>query len=178
MTQLHTGAYVLRPFTAEDAPAFAAAVSESAATLPVWMPWAHAGYTEAEALSWFAFCDDNRANGRAEEFGIFQADGRTLVGGAGVNHFNTLHAICNLGYWVRESAQRQGAALAATKALAQFAFEELKFTRVEIVVADGNTGSYALALKAGATHECLARNRLQVRGEAVAAHVFSLVPDR
>jgi RimJ/RimL family protein N-acetyltransferase len=177
MTQLYKGRFLLRPFTAADAPAFAAAVRESMASLGQWMNWGHAAYTEDEALSWFAWCDAARANGSAHEFGIFVDDGETLVGGAGLNQFNTVNAFCNLGYWVRASMQRQGAALAAVDALARLAFDTLKLARVEIVIADGNQPSIAVARKAGATHECLARKRLQLHGRAVDAHVFSLVPD-
>jgi RimJ/RimL family protein N-acetyltransferase len=176
MTQLHTARFLLRPFTPADAPAFAEAVCESMASVGQWMSWAHAAYSTDEALSWFAFCDAARAAGNAHEFGIFLDDGQTLVGGAGLNQFNTVNSFCNLGYWVRASRQRQGAALAAVDALARHAFGALKQSRVEIVVADGNLPSLGVARKAGATHECLARNRLQLRGRPVDAHVLSLVP--
>jgi RimJ/RimL family protein N-acetyltransferase len=176
MSRLSSAPFLLRPFTNADAPAFAAAVRESMSSVGQWMGWAHAGYTEDEALAWFAFCDAARAAGSAHEFGIFLDDGATLVGGAGLNQFNTLHGFCNLGYWVSASHQRQGAALAAVKALAQHAFGPLKLSRVEIVIADGNLPSLAVARKAGAAWECLARNRLQLRDEPVAAHVLSLVP--
>jgi RimJ/RimL family protein N-acetyltransferase len=178
MTQLHTGPFLLRPFTAADAPAFAEAVRESMSTVGQWMNWAHAGYTEAEALSWFAWCDAAREAGSAHEFGIFLDDGRSLVGGAGLNQFNTVNAFCNLGYWVRASRQKQGAASAAADALTRYAFATLQQSRVEIVVADGNLPSLGVARKAGAVHECVARNRLQLRGAAVDAHVLSLVPDQ
>lgn len=177
MTQLTAGRFLLRPFAMADAPAFAAAVRESAASLGPWMGWAHAAYTVDEARSWIAFCETARAAGHAHEFGIFLDDGATLVGGAGLNQLNTVHAFCNLGYWVRASGQRQGAALAAVQALARYGFDELKQARVEIVIADGNLPSMAVARKAGALHECLARKRLQLRGAAVDAHVFSLIPD-
>jgi RimJ/RimL family protein N-acetyltransferase len=176
MTQLGTARFLLRPFTSADAPVFAEAVRESIATVGQWMSWAHAGYTAEEALAWFAFCDTARAAGSAHQFGIFLDDGDTLVGGAGLNQFNTENRFCNLGYWVRASHQRRGAALAAVRALARHAFAELKQSRVEIVVADGNLPSLGVARKSGAVWECLARNRLQLRGEPVAAHVFSLVP--
>lgn len=181
MTRLHTGRFLLRPFAMADAPAFAAAIRESASEpasgLGRWMSWAHAAYTVDEARSWIAFCDAARAAGHAHEFGIFLDDGETLVGGAGLNQFNTVHAFCNLGYWVRASQQKQGAALAAVQVLTRHAFDELKQARVEIVIADGNLPSMAVARKAGAVHECLARKRLQLRGAAVDAHVFSVVPD-
>jgi len=174
MTHLHAAGFLLRPFTSADAPAFSAAVRESMASVGRWMDWAHAGFSDDDALAWFAMCDAGRADGSSHEFGIFQ--GQRLVGGAGLNKFNGQHAFCNLGYWVRESAQRQGAASSTVPVLARHAFETLQQTRVEIVVADGNAPSMAVARKSGAVHECLARNRLMLHGEPVAAHVFSLVP--
>lgn len=174
---LHAPGFLFRPFAEADAPSFAQAVRESMSTVGTWMTWAHADYTESEALAWFAACEASRANGSAYEFGIFKADGVTFIGGAGLNQFNAANSFCNLGYWVRESAQRQGAALAAVAALSQFALKELKQSRIEIVVAAENKASLGVARKSGALHECLARNRLQVHGKAVAAHVFSLVPE-
>ena len=168
--------FVLRPFTAADASSFAEAVRESMTTVGKWMTWAHAEYTDNDALIWFAACEASRASGSAHEFGIFRPDGIALVGGAGLNQFKVSNGFCNLGYWVRQSAQRQGAALAAISVLSEFAFKELKQSRVEIVVAAGNTASLAVAQRSGAEHECLAQNRLQLHGKPVAAHVFSLVP--
>lgn len=173
---LRAGDYVLRPFIEVDAPAFAAAVRESMSTVGVWMTWAVTGYADKDAVDWFAVCEANRAAGTAHEFGIFGADGTSFIGGAGLNQLNVANACCNLGYWVRGPAQRKGAALAAVSALSAFAFEDLKLVRVEIVVAEQNGPSLAVARKSGATYECLARNRLRIRGETLAAHVFSIVP--
>lgn len=215
---LHADDYVLRPLFPADAPAMAAAVRESIASLVPWMPWASATYDEAAALDWIAACAAARADGSAHEFGIFRQraeagtaveqrgrrtadkgtngantansasggiadsasghDGLHYVGAAGLNQFNRAHNFCNLGYWVRTSAQRHGAGRAAIRALARFAFDELALTRVEIVVADGNHASLALARKAGAVHEGLARKRLRLHDGPVTAHVLSLVPER
>lgn len=177
MTRVPAGRYLLRPYVVADAQAFAGAVRESADSVGKWMPWAHDLYSEEQALAWFEWCDASRADGSAYEFGIFLADGQTLIGGGGLNQLNAVHGFCNLGYWVRESAQRQGAAVAAASALARYAFQQLQLSRVEIVVAAGNEPSLAVARKAGARHECLARNRLRLREGSVDAHVFSLIPD-
>lgn len=170
------GRYLFRPFVESDAPSFAEGVRESGGTVGRWMAWAHSGYTESEALSWFARCALEHANGISHEFGIFDMASGCLVGGCGLNQFNVPNGFCNLGYWVRESWQRRGAASAAIDTLARFAFCELGLGRVEIVVATGNAPSLALAEKAGALRECLARNRLKVHGKFMDAYVFSLVP--
>ena len=102
MPQLLVPGFVLRPFTAADASSFAESVRESMATVGKWMTWAHAEYTDNDALAWFAACETSRASGSAHEFGIFRPDKITFIGGAGLNQFNVPNAFCNLGYWVRE----------------------------------------------------------------------------
>ncbi len=74
---------------------------------------------------------------------------------------------------LRQSAQRRGAATAATIALRDLALESLGQARIEIAVAKGNEPSLGVARRAGAAYECLARNRLQLHGRAVDAHLFS-----
>jgi RimJ/RimL family protein N-acetyltransferase len=169
--------FFLRPFVENDAVSFAEAVRESGATLGKWMSWAHAGYTDSDALSWFSHCTQERANGASHEFGIFDAQSGGFVGGCGLNQFNVANGFCNLGYWVRQSWHRRGAASAAIQALSRVAFSELQLGRVEIVVAVDNIPSLALAAKSGALRECLARNRLKVHGKFTDAYVFSLVPE-
>ena len=166
----------LRSFEDRDAPAMTAAVLESIATVGRWLPWCHAGFCEQTALDWFATCRESLASGSAHEFGIFSGGGE-LLGGAGLNAIEQGHRYGNLGYWVRQSAQRRGIALRAVRALVPYAFQTLGLQRVEIVVAVGNTASENLARKYGALLECVARNRLHLHGHAVAASVFSLVPD-
>lgn len=173
---LSSGRFQFRPFVESDIPSFVEAVRESTATVGKWMSWAHANYSAADAASWFAHCNAERESRSSYEFGIFDAESGCLVGGCGLNQFNSVNGFSNLGYWVRQSWQRKGAALAAVQALSQFAFAELKLGRVEIVVAEHNTPSVSLAERSGAVRECLARNRLKVHGKFTNAYVFSLVP--
>lgn len=174
--RLDAGAYRLRPFTDADNADFVQAVRESTATVGRWMSWAHAAYSAEDAAAWFAHCAAERTAASSHEFGIFHAASHTLVGGAGLNQFNPANGFCNLGYWVRESWQRRGAASAAVRALLPLAFGPLGQGRIEIVVAVGNQPSRAAALRTGALEECIARNRLKLHGRFVDAHLFSLVP--
>jgi len=174
-TVAHKG-IVLRPYQATDAEAFAVAVRESVDTVGLWMPWCHAAYSQQEALLWFDTCAQGLADGSSFEFGVFAEENGSFLGGAGLNHFNVDHNFCNLGYWVRQSRHRQGIAFRAAEALSTFAFANLGLTRLEIVVAQGNEPSCAVARKLGAEFECVARNRLVVFGTPMAASVHSLVP--
>jgi ribosomal-protein-serine acetyltransferase len=169
------GLFTLRPYCDADASEMSAGVRESMETVGRWMPWAKPDFSDYDALCWFARCARARAQDEAHEFGIFSEGGR-FIGGCGLNQFSRVNKSCNLGYWVRQSEQGKGAATAATLALTRLAFESLGLARVEIVIAEDNQPSIAVARKAGAVHECLARNRLQIHGQATAAHVFSFVP--
>lgn len=168
---------LLRPFAATDAPAFVGAARESVESVGRWLPWCVPGYGEDDALRWFAHCERERWQGDAFAFGVFDRRDGQLLGGAGLNRIAHDHHFANLGYWVRRSRQGQGIATACTRSLAAFGFGTLGLSRVEIVVAVGNQASIAVARKAGALHEGIARNRLHLHGRAHDAHMFSLVPD-
>ena len=87
-----------------------------------------------------------------------------------------MHNFPNLDYWIRQSRQRQGYAVEAVHTLSMFGFTTLRLTRIEIVVVSENAPSRRVAEKAGATFECIARNRLLVRDVPYSAAVYSLIP--
>lgn len=168
---------LLRPFEDGDAAVFVEAVRESAQSIRPWMPWASHDYTTAQALEWFAVCRAQRDAGTALEFGVFCQDTGVFLGGAGLNEIRREQRFCNLGYWVRQSRQGQGIAPRCVRALAAHGFASEALLRIEVVVAVGNTASEKVALKSGAQREGIARNRLLINGQAVPAHMFSLIPE-
>ncbi|PYS40243.1 MAG: N-acetyltransferase, partial [Acidobacteria bacterium] len=110
-------------------------------------------------------------------FGIFDKDSGRFLGGVGLNFFNRVHQMANLGYWVRTSAVGRGVATRATRLVARLGFAQLGLQRIEIIAAVDNLASQRVAEKAGAVREGLARKRLLVRGEPQDAFVFSLLPE-
>lgn len=168
--------FEFRPLVPDDAPGFVDAIVESTSTLTPWMPWAHEQYSLDDALGWIGHCWQGWKERSSFEFGIFDAASGTYVGGCGLNQLNPLHGFCNLGYWVRQSYHRRGAATAAIRALSDYGLSELSFGRIEIVVAVGNAASLGAARKAGAVEECIARNRLKLGERFIDAHMLSLVP--
>jgi RimJ/RimL family protein N-acetyltransferase len=166
----------IRPYAEEDIAEFVDAVRESVATVGAWMPWCVGNYSPADAKSWFDQCAANLSARHAYDVGIYSVEGRTFYGGIAINQINRQHNFGNIGYWVRQSRQRQGIALRAVRAIAAFGFNFLKLTRLEIVAAEDNIASRGVAEKAGATFECVARNRLAMNGQPVAAAVYSLTP--
>lgn len=178
MQAIHFEDLIFRQFEDGDAPLFAAAVRESVATVGRWMSWCHEAFSEQDALDWFQTFRSGLASGSAHEFGVFSQDTSALLGGCGLNSISQQHLYGNLGYWVRQSAQRQGVALKCVHALTRYAFDVLGLQRLEIVVAEGNIPSEGVARQSGAQFECIARNRLHLHGTSVAALVFSLIPEQ
>lgn len=167
----------LRAFDDADATDFVTAVRESVETVGRWMSWCHVGYDEAEALDWFAIARDGSATGDAHEFGVFETSSGALVGGAGLNLINRQHLYCNLGYWVRQSRQREGIATRCVRALIPHAFGALGLRRVEIVVAEGNRPSEGVARRCGAIFEVVAHNRVVIGDRSMPASIFSIIPE-
>jgi RimJ/RimL family protein N-acetyltransferase len=178
MKPLLTEDLLIRPFERSDVDAFVAAVRESVSTVGLWMPWCHEHYSDSHAQAWIQACAENLGAGFSYDLGIFSTDDKELFGGISINQLNRAHNFGNIGYWVRQSRQRQGIATRAVQAIARFGFDDLKLARLEIVAAENNDISRRVAEKAGAVFECVARNRLIVHGQAQPAAVYSLVPGK
>lgn len=166
----------IRPFMQEDGPAFVEAVRESVATVGLWMDWCHADYTLDEAKLWFASAEEAARQGLAFELGIFLESTGLFCGGISINQINEDHCFGNVGYWVRESLQGRQIAVRAVKLISEFGFASLRLTRLEIVAAESNIRSRRVAEKSGAQFECVARNRLRVRGKLHRAAIYALLP--
>ncbi|WGY75125.1 GNAT family N-acetyltransferase [Aeromonas caviae] len=167
---------VIRPFESGDADEFVRAAHESIETVGKWMSWCSSSFTRESALEWFASCEQERAAGRAFDMGIFCATTGQLLGGAGINQLSPHHRYGNIGYWVRQSHQGCGIARQAVALLRDFGFQQLGLFRLEIVMGIGNSVSEAVAIAAGATFECRARNRIFLHGQPIDENVYALVP--
>lgn len=139
----------LRPFALHDAAAFAQAVNESLDSLLPWMVWAHADYSEQDAREWFAFTEIQRSKGEADERGIYDDRGQ-LLGGAGLRYARDKASLPAIGYWVRSSQQRKGIARQAVGYLTELAFRRAEINTIEILAAEANLASRAVAIASGA----------------------------
>jgi ribosomal-protein-serine acetyltransferase len=166
----------MHPNSEEFSAQLHAAAMESITTVGRWMPWCHSARTMDDGVTWLRDCQANWDSGAAYEFTVFASSGEYL-GAAGLNQFNRVHNFANLGYWVRESRQRQGIAVEAATLLADFGFRSVGLSRIEIIVAEENHPSRRVAEKMGAEYEGIARNRLLIRGTPISAAVYSLVPN-
>jgi ribosomal-protein-serine acetyltransferase len=175
--ELSDRSILVRTYRAEDAGALYEAARESIAEVSVWLPWCHQNYSIEESRDFIGSREKAAEGGEWYSFGIFEKDSGKFFGGAGLNFFNRVHQMANLGYWVRTSAAGRGIATDATRLVAQFGFEQLGLQRIEIVAAVGNIASQRVAEKAGATREAVLRKRLLINGESQDAVLFSLVAE-
>jgi RimJ/RimL family protein N-acetyltransferase len=160
-----------------DAGEFLQAVIESKATLTRWMPWCHADYGSDDVERWFETADQMWTNQTAFPMLIRSRSDGSLLGGAGL-HDVLLYGKreAELGYWVRTGARSRGVASTAIRAIAAFAFNELKLVRTSMRIRLDNTSSRRAAARAGASFEGVTRHGI-VHGDARfdAAH-YSLLP--
>jgi RimJ/RimL family protein N-acetyltransferase len=183
-TEIYDDRIILRAYEKAFVPLlFEAAMESRGSEFSRWMPWCHENYTIEESRE---FVEKTEANWRDSEdpwrdgmefgYAIFDAVTGKFLGGVGLNQPNTANKYYNLGYWIRVSAQKRGAASRATRLLAQAAFEDLPpLNRIEILAAVENLPSRKTAEKAGAHHEGILRKRLVIGGRIHDAALFSFV---
>ena len=166
----------IRPYRPADIPPLLEAVQESMKELHQWMPWCHPQYNIHDSTEFLATREAEWRNGEHYSFVIYARANGFFLGGVGLNFINQVHKFANLGYWVRTRASRHGIATAAVRLAAQFAFAELKLSRVEIVMGTDNKASQRVAEKAGAVREGVLWRRLLLFGEPQDAVLYSLLP--
>jgi len=176
-TELSDGTILIRPYRQEDIDSLYEAARESIPEVCPWLPWCHPRYSREDSSAWIRWCEKAWRTGSEYNFAIFDAKTGRFLGGCGLNQFNRMHPLANLGYWVRSSSTGRGVATAATLLTARFGFEELRLNRIEIVVALGNQASRRVAEKAGAKKEGVLRRRLLIHGQAHEAVLYSLIPE-
>lgn len=142
--ELTVGPYRLRPWQPSDAPAVLAAAGDP--EIARWNPFASTTTDLAGALAWCV----NRADwdGSHASWAVCGTDGEPL-GSVSLYQLDARNAGGEVGYWVAPQARGRGAASAAVRAAAGYAFEVLGLQRVELFHAQDNPASCRVATKAG-----------------------------
>jgi len=161
----------------EDSVALHDAARESIGELCQWMVWCRPEYSLEDSRNFIATSGSSWDKGEQYSFAIVDDQSGAFLGSIGLNRVDRAHLVANLGYWVRHSRTREGIASAATRLINCFAFQELKFNRVEIIVPTANHASQGVAVKAGGRLEGILRKRLLLNGKFHDALIYSLVAD-
>jgi len=175
--ELTDGSILVRPYREKDASTLYEAARESIAEVSVWLPWCHENYSIEESREFVSSRAQAAQGDEWYSFATFEKDSGRFLGGVGLNFFNRVHQMANLGYWLRTSAAGRGIATKATRLVARFGFEQLGLHRIEILAAVDNVASQRVAENVGAVREGVLRKRLLINGESQDALLFSLLPE-
>jgi [ribosomal protein S5]-alanine N-acetyltransferase len=98
-------------------------------------------------------------------FFLFRSGDDTLLGGLTLSNVRRgVTQACTLGYWVGAPYSGQGAMTAGVRAIVPFVFDSLRLHRLEAACLPHNEASRRLLVRAGFTHEGLARRYLKING--------------
>lgn len=173
---LEEGPLRLRPFHNRDLDALVASLHESMDSIGRWQDWCTPDYSHEDGRRWMAKARLSW-RGVGDECALVIADRHDdeLIGSISINHWQPAYRMANIGYWIRQSRQGQGAAPLAVRMLARHALQSTELQRLEIVAAADNQPSRRVAEKAGARFEGIARSRLTLHGQPQDAAMYSLI---
>ena len=168
--ELTDGVVRLRAPQLSDGPAVAAAVGRALESLAPWMPWATPDYDTTSARTWIRLEGEH-----AHPFLILGDDG-DIAGSVGINQVDPANLRANLGYWLAPAYTGRGWATRATRLAARHGFAAAGLHRLEIAMSVENSPSRAVAERAGARFEGIARGYLHLHGRFHDARLYSLLP--
>ncbi len=173
---LHSESLTLSRVGIGDIPDIYQAARESIEHLMPWMPWCHADYSIQETEAYVAKQIESWNASEEYSFTIRDKE-RRFAGMCGLNQFNRIHYVANLGYWLRKTCVGNGYATSATRLIAAFGLGELNLRRIEILVDVDNYPSQRVAERAGAVCEGILRSRLWLRDRSHDAVCYSMIAD-
>lgn len=158
----------------QDAARLYSVIDESRAVLSPWMPWA-AGATLENQQQYIIQSLEGFARGEAFSVGI-EANGK-LVGGIGINHFDRVMDIAELGYWLGAGAQGGGVMTQALKGFMQLLRSRYGVGKVLLVIHPNNSKSAQVAERCGfvITADTARFTWLQVTAQAQRFYICDLV---
>jgi RimJ/RimL family protein N-acetyltransferase len=156
---IRTPRLLLRPKQVGDGAITAAAVAETWDELHKWMRWAqHLDAFTSESME---------IRNRRVMASFILRDGIELMGGeastgrvviwCGLHDIDWQGRQCDIGYWVRKSAQGQGFATEAIYALVRYSFGALGMRRIGLTHSAGNEASRRIAGRLGFSFEGIQR---------------------
>jgi len=159
-----------------DGAAFNTAIVSSLTDLEKWSTWVtpvptveQSEETCRKAYGRFLLNEDLMAF-------FFIKETNELVGGSGLHDADWVKRHFEIGYWGNSKFGGQGLMTEGVKALAKYALNELKATRVFLTTDEKNIKSWSLAERAGFDYEGTLRNdRFGIDGKLRNTKVYSIV---
>jgi RimJ/RimL family protein N-acetyltransferase len=172
---LADGAVVLRPWDDGDLTAIVAACQDP--SIPRYVSLVPSPYTEADARAWLAGQAPARRRGESLDLAITGAASGEVLGAIGLGDVDWRHRRGAVGYWLAPAGRGRGAATAALRLLADWAFAALQLGRLELVVEPVNAASVRVAERCGFVREGLLRSYQLIGGERRDMYIYGLLPN-
>lgn len=174
--ELITERLIIRSPSLEDATVLRDAIEESIEELKVWMPWADHIPSLEESLENCSMAVENFKKGKDYRLHIFLKEPNIFLGGSGLHRADWSVPKFEIGYWIRTSYAGKGYVTEAVKKITEYAMEELKAKRIEIMMSTKNEKSWHVAKRAGYTFEGVLRNHCRnIDGTLRDTKVYSIV---
>ncbi|MCU0352753.1 MAG: GNAT family N-acetyltransferase [Cytophagales bacterium] len=165
--------FQLRLLQPEDAGQLFKTIHENRAFLRQWLPWVDNTLTADDSR---AFIEDSLEQHRRGESVVaaIWCEGQ-IVGCIGLNNIQTSHLRAEIGYWLSRSHQSKGIITRACRQMLNYAFDELKLNRIEILVAEKNHRSRAVPERLGFTEEGTLRDYYRTHQAFVNVVMYSML---
>jgi RimJ/RimL family protein N-acetyltransferase len=143
---------LLRRWRGVDADVLKATIDANREFLRPWLPWARIEPASPSAMQErMARFDRDFEAGVEWAYSIRSLDAESLYGGIGL-HNRIGPGALEIGYWLKESATKQGFATEAVSAIMHEAFTMPDIERLEIRVDPRNAASVAIPARLGFVH--------------------------
>jgi ribosomal-protein-serine acetyltransferase len=175
--ELRSERITIRPYRESDAQAIFEAVAESRDHVRPWLPFADEHQTVEESRDWIIHTMAQWLLREDLAIGIWETATDRFLGGTGIHPHNWDTGYFEIGYWIRASAAGHGYVTEAVRLLANYIFDTLKATRLEIRCDELNVRSAAIPQRLGFVQEGRLRNNATTPdGSLRSTLVFSLIP--
>lgn len=163
----------LKILESREADALFKLIDQSRAYLAEWLPFVEYTNQVEDSQKFIQAALQQFASGNGFHCGIWSES--ELVGVIGLHYIDTVNRKTSIGYYLGESHQKKGIMTQCTKAIIDYAFNELDLNRVEIRASVENIKSQAIPERLGFTKEGRLRSEERVQGRFTDSYVYSLL---
>ncbi len=141
----------LHLLTEQDAGAMYQLIEHNRSYLREWLPWVDFTQSAEDERAFISNTRTQYRDNQSSTYAIWYQ--KQIVGTVGYNQLDWPNRKVDIGYWLAAQYQGKGIMTRSCSALIEYAFNDLKFNKVEILCATMNARSCAIPQRLGFTYE-------------------------